>query len=266
MLRLFDRGQREEAVFVAELRGIGAEVIDTDEFGKQWRVSWCGGHAGGSLDGCVRGLPGGSKTHFEIVEYKTHNANSFKDLTAKGVKASKRQHYDQVQTYMDLTGMTRANYFAVNKDTDELYYERIHYDAKDAKSLIARGEFIVFSAEPPPKLSNDPSWFQCYGCQHHAICHDTAVPLVHCRTCAHATPTPDGQWLCEFHHGYLTEAVQRAGCTDHRYIPILLERIGQMVDADAQANWVDYRLNDGELLRNGEPGLASTEIAARFVA
>ncbi len=30
MLRLFDRGQREESVFIQELRWIGAEVMDRD--------------------------------------------------------------------------------------------------------------------------------------------------------------------------------------------------------------------------------------------
>ena len=37
-----------------------------------------------------------------------------------------------MQIYMSLTGMTRAMYLAVNKDTDELYSERVNADADEA--------------------------------------------------------------------------------------------------------------------------------------
>lgn len=266
MLRLFDRGQREEAVFVAELRGIGAEVLDTDPQGQQWRVTCCGGHAGGSLDGCVRNLPGGSAINYEICEFKTHNAKSFKDVAAKGVQASKPMHYAQMQLYLHLTGMTRANYLAVNKDTDALYYERVKAESASGQALEARAASIVFAPEPPPKISNDPSWFQCYGCQHHGLCHGTSAPLVTCRTCAHATPAPDGQWLCEWHHGPLADTHQRSGCEAHRFIPVLLERFAILTQANAEENWAEYRLADGEVMRNGQPGLSSWDIAGRFAA
>ena len=126
MLRLFDRGQREEAVIVAELRGIGAEVSECQPDGQQYRVAMFGGHFGGSLDGVARGIPGGSATNWELLEFKTHNTKSFKELTEKGVQTAKWQHYCQMQTYMALTGMTRANYIAVCKDDDQIYHERVH--------------------------------------------------------------------------------------------------------------------------------------------
>jgi len=266
MLRLFHRGQREEAILVMELRGIGAEVSEGPAPGEQWRVSACGGHVGGSLDGVARGIPGGSSQHWELLEFKTHNAKSFKELTDKGVKTAKRQHWAQMQIYLALTGMTRANYIAVCKDDDSIYHERVHADPDEGQALLQRAESVVFAPEPPPRISQDPSWFQCYGCQHHGLCHGATVPLVHCRTCAHATPAPDGQWLCEFHNSYLTEAVQRVGCSDHRFIPVLLERIGELVDASQEQNWVRYRRKDGSVLINGEEGMSSAEIAARFVA
>ena len=119
---------------------------------------------------------------------------------------------------------------------------------------------------PPPKISNDPSWFQCYGCQHHGLCHGTSAPLVTCRTCAHATPAPDGQWLCEWHHGPLADTHQRSGCEAHRFIPVLLERFAILTQANAEENWAEYRLADGEVMRNGQPGLSSWDIAGRFAA
>lgn len=265
MLRLFDRGQREEAVFVAELRGIGAEVSECQPDGQQWRVSACGGHFGGSLDGVARRLPGGSLTNWELLEFKTHNDASFKDLAKRGVEQSKHQHYCQMQTYLALTGMTRSNYFAVNKNTDAIYYERIHADAATGKAMLERAEQVIFAAEPPPPVSRDPSWYQCNGCTFHAFCHGTDAPLVTCRTCAHATPERAGHWQCERHSRAIDTAQQQAACPAHRYIPVLLDRFADLMDADQTANWVQYKHREtGALFTNTDPtdGYSSEEIHA----
>ena len=243
ILRLFARGQREEAIIVEELRGIGAEVSECQANGDQWRVSACGGHFGGSLDGCVKGLPGGSATNWELLEFKTHNSKSFKDLNDKGVKVSKPQHWAQMQAYLHLTGMTRANYIAVNKDTEALYHERVAVDPEAGPQLIKRAESVIFAQEPPPGISSDPSWYECRMCNYHAFCHGQEAPLVNCRTCAHATPAADGEWLCEW-QGYPLSVVgvdPKVGCVKHRYIPALLSTFAVMVDANHEENWVQYR-------------------------
>ena len=50
---------------------------------------------------------------------------SFRELVAKGVAEAKPQHWAQMQIYMHLTGLTRAMYVAVCKDTDDLHIERV---------------------------------------------------------------------------------------------------------------------------------------------
>ena len=113
LLRLFETGQLEEARLVRNLRSIGATVLEVDpETGRQIRVQAHGGHFGGSLDGIALGLPEAPKT-WHVLEFKTHSAKSFNDLAAKGVRGSKPQHFAQMQTYMHLTGLTRAMYVAV---------------------------------------------------------------------------------------------------------------------------------------------------------
>jgi hypothetical protein len=263
-LRLFDRGQREEATLVAELRGIGAEVSECTPDGTQYRVEACGGHVGGSMDGVARNLPGGSPLNWEVLEFKTHNAKSFKEVTDKGVEKAKRQHWAQMQVYMALTGMKRANYIAVCKDDDQIYHERVHADDQGAKAFLERAESIVFAAEPPPGVSTDPAWYQCKLCQFHSQCHGDVAPLPTCRSCCHATPERAGHWQCEFHNAAIPTADQKAGCGAHRYIPILLSRFADLVDADASANWARYRLKDGSEFVNGHPpeGVTSVEIHA----
>lgn len=269
VLRLFDRGQREEAVIVRELRGIGAEVSECQADGSQWRVESFGGHFGGSLDGVARNLPGGSKEKWELLEFKTHNKQSFKDLCAKGVKESKPQHFSQMQTYLKLTGMERANYLAVCKDDDQLYYERIHADHAEGERCLERARQVIFSDEPPLRISNDPSWYQCQGCTFYSWCHVTQAPLANCRTCAHSTPMQDGGWHCERMDEspapLIPLKLQRVGCSEHRYIPQTLLNFAELVDANHADNWCDYRLisTGARFMNSTAPdGYSSEEIYA----
>ncbi|MBL4557300.1 MAG: hypothetical protein JKP98_09850 [Rhodobacteraceae bacterium] len=117
ILRLFETGQLEEARLVRDLRATGATVLEVDpETGRQFRVEAHGGHFGGSLDAVALGLLEAPKT-WHVVEFKTHSAKSFAELVAKGVANAKPQHAAQMQIYMHLTGITRALYVAVCKDT-----------------------------------------------------------------------------------------------------------------------------------------------------
>ena len=113
---------------VLNLRRTGATVLEVDpETGRQFRVQAHGGHFGGSLDGLAINLLEAPKA-WHVLEFKTHSNKSFGDLVAKKVRESKPQHFAQMQIYMHLTGITRAFYVAVCKDTDALHIERIEAD------------------------------------------------------------------------------------------------------------------------------------------
>lgn len=261
ILRLFNRGQREEAVFVAELRRIGVEVSEGPADGQQWRVSACDGHFGGSMDAVIKGLPGASQ-NWEVAEFKTHNLKSFRDLKTKGVELAKYQHFAQMQVYMALTGMTRANYLAVCKDSDELYYERIESNPFMKKSMIDKARRIISASEPTIGISQNIAWFECKFCDHHSICHGQDIAFPNCRTCIHSTPASAGSWACEFHKKSLTFDEQLAGCDAHRYIPKLLKNVAEFVDGDSAENWVKYKSKSGSDFSNSNfsDGLSSIEI------
>lgn len=233
MLRLFETGQLEEARLIANLRRIGVEVHDVQPDGRQWRVSALGGHFSGSMDGACVGLPEAPKT-WHVLEFKTHNEKSFNTLTKDGVLKAKPQHYAQMQTYMGLTGMERAMYMAVNKNTDEIYTERVDFDPVEFAKLMARAERVINAAEPPLRCSNDPSWWLCKMCDFYGHCHGDDAPAVNCRTCAHSTPETDGdgRWTCRHLETEIGLLVQREShqCSSHRYIPILLERFATQKD------------------------------------
>jgi len=268
MLRLFETGQLAEARFTANLRRIGVEIHDTTPDGKQWRVSDLGGHFGGSMDGAGRGFAEAPKT-WAVVEYKTHGDKSFNDLVKNKVQKAKPQHWLQMQTYMGYTGMDRAMYMAVNKNTDDLYTEWVHFDPVEFAKLKARAERVITASEPPLRCSNDPSWFVCKMCDFHDHCHGEKAPAVNCRTCAHSTAALDGdaRWSCSHVNpdpnvSSIPMDMQRKGCGQHRYIPILLEKFATQSDyVNGDVVYID---STGATFANGQgPGaLNSHEIRA----
>lgn len=247
LLRLFQTGHLAEERFVSDLRRIGVTVLDLDpETGRQWNLRDPSGHFGGSMDGVAIGFAEAPKT-WHVCEFKTHSAKSFASLKKDGVAKSKPQHWAQMQVYMQLAGLDRAFYLAVNKDTDELYQERIHHDAEGALRLLAKAERILGAAQPPARITDDPAFFQCRFCDHAKVCHEGDSPERHCRSCLHATPVAGGEWHCERHKLGLTPDMQRTGCAAHLFIPGLVP--GQQVDAGE--DWVSYRMPDGSEWRDG---------------
>ena len=265
LLRLFETGQLEEDRLVRNLRATGATVLEVDpETGRQFRVEAHGGHFGGSLDGVALGLLEAPKT-WHVLEFKTHSVKSFNDLTAKGVVLAKPQHAAQMQIYMHLTGITRALYVAVCKDTDALHIERIEADSAMAERLLEKAGRIIFAQHPPVRISEDPAWFECRFCDHHGACHEGGGAAVTCRSCLHATPVgalPEevdtgsssgsainnglGGWHCTRHDRMLTPAEQRAACGRHLFIPDLIP--GEVIDAGDDV--VTYRMTDGSTWAN----------------
>jgi len=247
MKRLFNRGHREEPQFLEELRAIGAEVYHIDPDTKQqYRFTGYKGHFAGSPDGIGRGLPEAPKT-WAVVEFKTHGDKSFTMLQSKGVKEAKPEHYAQMTMYMGWAELERALYLAVNKNTDELHSEWVHFDAKLFADLNVKAKSVIDAEEPPEKLSTDPAWYQCKLCDHHAICHGDKVPVKNCRTCVHATPVDDGQWGCQHHERLIAVEEQRLGCRSHLFIPPLIRYAEPM---DAGPGWIKYKHRDGTIFAN----------------
>lgn len=245
MLRLFETGNLAEARMIGELRAIGVEVHERDpRTGQQFGFTEpaAGHHLRGHLDGLARRVPEAEKAG-HVVECKTHNAKSFALLEKEGVERSKPAHAAQMQLYMHWTreawgkdGCDRALYIAENKDTSALYVERLRYDAAQAAALIAKAQRVIFAQTPPPRLSDDPSWYECKFCDHRAVCHAGAVPAVSCRTCAHATPERDGdaRWTCALNDGSdIPPAYQREAHPCHRFIPPLVEAHFELFDWQA---------------------------------
>lgn len=262
MYRLFERGHREEEVFANDLRAIGCDVQLIDEAGNQIGFSAVGGHFKGHMDAKICGVKEAPQTP-HVGEFKTHSAKSFNKLTKEGVQKSKPEHYAQMQSYMRYSGMTRSLYLAVNKDDDDLYSERIRYDADFAGKLEQKAERIITASQPPTRIADRRDDFRCQFCPAKDLCHGSpiksiAVPIKSpsCRQCCHATPAldGDGRWTCSRHNIDLDANAQETTCPSLLLLPGFIT-FADPIEAGKNedgSDWIEFRnLQDGAVWRHG---------------
>ena len=206
-LRLFNRGHREEEVVYNDLKMIGCEIV-----GDQYKVNY-GNYIYGHCDGVIRGLPTCEKT-WHLLEIKTVGDKYYKKYFKDGLEKTNIVYYTQMQCYMYLMELERGLFFAVNKNTDEIYTERIKLDKDFAIKQLDRAERIIDLTEPPNGISDNPSWFECKFCSAHQVCYKKTYPQKNCRTCVYSTPTKKG-WTCD-------KTTFGEVCDEHLYIPSLI--------------------------------------------
>ena len=174
ILRLFNRGIREESIFISLLTLIGCKP-----HGFQTKMYDLEDNFGGSCDALIAHCPDYSEPL--VVEFKTANNSSFNSLAGnnfpsipfkgKGLRENNFVHYVQLQIYMYKLDIPKGLYFVVNKNTDQLYAEIVDSDPETAIQYIARAKQIIFSDKPPPKINDSSSFFICKMCKHRELCH-----------------------------------------------------------------------------------------------
>ena len=214
ILRLFNRGHLEEGRVIALLLAIGVTVYQQDEHGKQFRISFAEGHAGGSGDGVAVGIPDLTPGTACLLEFKTHSDKYFTQMVKDGVRAAKFEHYVQMNLYMRKMGLAVGLYVAVNKNNDDIYMELVPLDVAIADKFLERGEKIVWLESAPNKLNESPGFFKCRMCDHRNVCHNNGSVDQNCRTCAYSEPRPDKIWFCKnpVAPGVLDKEAQFKGC------------------------------------------------------
>lgn len=254
MLRLFERGHREEAWIVEELVAIGMRVETVDrtqpidaETGThpQYRFKEHGGHFAGSVDGALLGVIEAPKT-WHLLEVKTSNDKRFIVLQKEGVEKSNPRHHDQMQIYMHELKLKRALYICVNKNNDHIYTERIKYDKDTALAILAKAGTIISAPEPLTKLSEDPAFWSCKFCDSRPHCHLGEAEHLqrNCRTCLSSTPLDNGTWRCDYFWKPLSIEDQRKGCDQHLFIPKLLP--WELIDVHEPTRTITYKTSDGD--------------------
>ena len=258
VLRLFNTGKREEQRVYEELRAIGVE-LHTEEDGKQIECRNDSGHFGGSVDGIGKGFVEGPKT-WAVLEVKTANFSAFKKLKDAGVAKAKPMHYAQMTVYMGMLKLTRALYLSVNKNTDEIYTEWVHFDSDVFHDLMHRADKVIRASTPASVMADSPSKMPCKFCDFASFCHQGEPAEANCRTCCHSTPVDGGKWHCHEYDKVLSVEDQRKGCDSHIFIPALMHG----TPIDGERNFVEYFIEGtNETVKNGPAHVTSKEIVKR---
>lgn len=229
ILRLFDRGHREEARNNEWLRAKGFTVWDFDYSQPQkpdgsypqYQISGCGGHFGGSTDGVIKYPERYGELPFMLLEHKTNSTGAgFNGLRNEGMPKHKPQHWAQTCTYGYKMGLDYVLYMNTNKNDDDMFVMPYKLDHDVGKHMESKAESIIIAREAPNRLSDNPTNFQCKMCPHTKVCHEGALPEVNCRSCKHAVPADNKEWFCEVHNANIPKNVIPEACSSYEPITV----------------------------------------------
>ena len=202
--RIFRIGDAIEAIIIEELEQLGIDI-----FYGQKQVGGYKNHGGGSIDGQC--FINDIETLFEA---KSMNHTNFLDLQRKKCQASKPQYYNQCQIYMGKLELEQTLFIAMDKNTSEIYVEIIKFDEYTYEMLLAKEEEAIDAIHINhfPRISENPSWYQCKFCDAKDVCHQGIKPEQNCRTCNNVEIRDGGVWWCTYHDHLLTAQEQEDGC------------------------------------------------------
>lgn len=195
MQRLFQVGHTAEARFIEYLQGVGFEVwASNPDTGKQFRINGCNGHYGGSLDGIA--YHSASDYRF-LLEFKTNGTGSGFTSLENGVAKAKPKHWAQMAQYGYQYKLKYGLYLIENKNDSDIIVRIEQLDWNYGLQLERKAQDIIDAKFPPPKISEQPSYFECKYCTFQQICHHGEPVEKNCRSCKYATPVENGCWRCE---------------------------------------------------------------------
>ena len=185
VLRIFEVGHALEALAIRWLRLAGFDLHTEKADGGQFGFSVAGGRIQGHVDGILAGGPETLGLAYPALwECKTMNARAWRETVKRGVAQAKPVYAAQIavyQAYMEASvpGISRhpALFTAINKDTQELWFERVPFDGGLAQRMSDRAVRIIQATEAGellPRLATTPTHYECKGCAWQERCWSKA--------------------------------------------------------------------------------------------
>lgn len=176
ILRVFERGHWVEAAVVRWLQLAGVSILTEDEGGGQFGFSEHGGLFRGHCDGILTAGPEPFGLFPRLWENKGIQEKDWKALAKHGLRKEKPIYWAQCQVYMSKFGLTEnpALFSAVNMNTMEIYWESVSFNPSAAAQFDAKAVRVLQSClagELLPRLSQDPTFYQCKWCSWARRCH-----------------------------------------------------------------------------------------------
>jgi hypothetical protein len=176
-------GHKTEDLIASRLRLVpGLQLWTVDENGRQFGFSDHNKNFRGHIDGVILGLYQAPSTP-HIWEHKAVNDKKFayfEKLRDKHGEKETLRHWDwtyfvQGQIYMHYFDMKRHYITISTPGGRKITSARTEYDGDIAKAHIAKARRIIEAKEPPPRMNENPSWYECKWCPFHGVCHAAAV-------------------------------------------------------------------------------------------
>ena len=105
-----------------------------------------------------------------------------------------------------------------NKNDSDITFKIVELDWNLGAHLEKKANDIIFSKEPPPRISENPAMFNCKYCHQKGICFDGEIPEKNCRSCRNVLPTQDATWTCQLHQAIIPADFIKTGCDN--WLPI----------------------------------------------
>ena len=176
----FHDGHRVEALMIERLRKVpGIELWDRDLHNPAEQIggSLFNGRFGWHCDGVIRGLYQAPKTS-HVFECKAVNPEKFKKFMAlrRNDEKSALMNWDytyfcQQQLYMGLLDLSRAYMVVTTPGGREMGSCRTNFVPVHFEALMKKAERILEAKEPPVRIHEDPSYWQCKYCRFRDHCH-----------------------------------------------------------------------------------------------
>lgn len=174
-LRIFQFGHVVEDLVIQWMGNAGFHMKTRGENGRQFEMSALGGRFKGHCDGVLMYGPKIDGVKYPCIwECKTMNTKKWQACKDKGVGYSHPDYLAQValyQAYFQLTD--NAVFTALNKDTCELYFELVPFNADIAQRASDRAVRIVNACEAGellPRAYPKRTFYKCRWCDWQTRC------------------------------------------------------------------------------------------------
>lgn len=157
---IFSLGNAVEVEVLKWLRLAGYQID-----GQQEHFSALNGFFAGHCDGIIHGIT--QRPH--ILEIKSASDSRFKAFQAGSIVKVSPVYAAQVQCYMGYSGLERALFVVMNKNTSEIYTERVHFDREAFTQLEAKARWILDANQPPDRAYADEGR-ECSMCEFAGHC------------------------------------------------------------------------------------------------
>ena len=175
-LRIFDVGSYLEDLAVNWIQTAGFTLYTRNpDTGSQYGFSVANGRIAGHVDGVIVNGPPDVIEYPALWECKTMSAKHWRDCVKNGVAKSKPVSAAKIAIYQKYLCLTQnpAIFTAINKDTEELWFEPVPYNAALAQSSIEKGFRVLKACDEGialPRIANSPDYLECKWCSWSARC------------------------------------------------------------------------------------------------